>query len=175
MSSSRLLVLTALVVAAVFSRLLPHPPNFTAIGAAAVFAGATLPWRWAMLVPLLAMVVGDAIIGFHSLTLAVYGCLVVSTLLGRLLKPTSSALAFGGMGALSAVVFFVGTNFAVWAFQDMYPRTGSGLGMCYLAALPFLANMIVADIVFAVALVTATRLSERYWPAVRLSPTLQSR
>ncbi len=51
------------------SRLQPHPPNFTPIGAIVLFGGAHFASRWeAFLVPLAAMVFSDAIMagtGWH--------------------------------------------------------------------------------------------------------------
>lgn len=167
MSFSRFLFLSALVAAAVFSRLLPHPPNFTALGAAAVFAGATLDRRHAFWVPLVAMALSDALIGWHSLAWVVYPCLALSAWMGSILNPRSSVSSFAGLGAASAFVFYLVTNFAVWAFQGMYPHTLDGLGLCYLSALPFLGNMVMADIVFAVVLVGIARLGEKMHPALR--------
>ena len=63
-----------LIVLGVFSRLIPHPSNFVAIGAIALFAGAKLPKRWAFIVPLSIYVLSDLIIdafvfrGFHNCT-----------------------------------------------------------------------------------------------------------
>lgn len=61
-------VIAALLVAfGVMMRVLPHPANFAPIGAIAIFAGAVLPRKTALWIPLGAMVVSDAIIGFYSL------------------------------------------------------------------------------------------------------------
>ena len=50
--SARYSVIVAIVLFAAFSRMLPHPPNFTAIGAMALFAGAFLPVSIAWLLPM---------------------------------------------------------------------------------------------------------------------------
>lgn len=174
MSNSRLLFLIALVAGAIFTRMLPHPPNFTALGATAIFAGATLNRRYAFWVPLAVMVLSDALIGFHPFVWAVYLAVVLSTLLGTVLKPTSSVFSFMGMGAVSAFVFFGITNFAVWAGQGafpqpLYPPTFEGLIASYVAGLPWLLNMILGDIVFAALLVGAARLGEKMSPRLRPS------
>ena len=43
------------------SRLIPHPPNFVALGALALYSGARLPRRWAWAVPLLALALAAAV------------------------------------------------------------------------------------------------------------------
>src|ERR1039457_1672835 len=62
-----------LILAAAFTRLIPHYPNFTAVGAIALFGGAYLPNRkLAFAVPFVAMLLTDLIIGFHHTMWAVY-------------------------------------------------------------------------------------------------------
>src|SRR5690554_7475691 len=53
-------VLMLIVVLAAFSRLIPHPPNFTPIGAMALFGAAWFTNRFqALLLPLLALWLSD--------------------------------------------------------------------------------------------------------------------
>ena len=51
-----------LVFLGALSRLIPHPPNFVALGALALYAGARLPRRWAIAVPLAAMALSDFVL-----------------------------------------------------------------------------------------------------------------
>src|SRR5438132_8806742 len=56
----RALVLLGMILLAALARLLPHPPNFTPVGAVALFGAAHLPSRWAaFLAPVAAMFLGD--------------------------------------------------------------------------------------------------------------------
>lgn len=168
MPRSRWILVVCLIVAGVWSRLVPHPPNFTAIGAASLFAGATMPWRsWSLLVPLAAMVASDAILGFHPLVPVVYLCVALTVVLSWRLRPTSAPWKLAAGGALSSILFFLITNFAVWAEGRIYPMTGEGLLLCYLAGLPFFGNMLAGDVLFSLALVAALRLGERHLPSVR--------
>ena len=58
------LVLTAMILLAAFSRLLPLPPNFAPIEAIALFGGAYFARRsLAFVVPVLAMLVADLALG----------------------------------------------------------------------------------------------------------------
>jgi len=50
------------------------------------------------------------------------------------------------------LIFFVATNFAVWAFGGLYPHNLEGLAECYIAALPFLRNRIAGDLFWATLL-----------------------
>jgi hypothetical protein len=66
----------------ILSRLIPHSPNFTALGAVALFAGANLrPRSMALLVPFAIMLLTDYVIGFHSTMIFVYLSFAAITLL----------------------------------------------------------------------------------------------
>jgi hypothetical protein len=49
---------------------------------------------------------------------------------------------------LASILFFVITNFAVWAFSGMYPKTAFGLGEAYFLAIPFFRNTILGDLFY---------------------------
>ena len=64
---ARLTVLLSAIVAAAALRLVPHPPNFTPIGAMALFSGAYFGRRWlAFAAPLGALLLSDAVLGFYA-------------------------------------------------------------------------------------------------------------
>ena len=128
------------------------------LGAAGIVAGAFLNRRLAILIVFVAMVLSDALIGFHSLAWVVYLCLALNCLLANRLKPSSPLVSFAGLGMVTASLFFFITNLAVWAFSDMYPRTWEGLQVCFLAALPFFPNTLLSDVLFTVILISAARL-----------------
>ena len=50
--------------------------------------------------------------------------------------------------AVVLIVFFLVTNFAVWAFTSMYAPTLDGLLLCYVLALPFYAYTLAGDLVW---------------------------
>ena len=148
----------ALIVAiAALTRLLPHLPNFSPIMAIAIFGGLSFQSRWASYgIPLLAMLASDIILGFHALMPIVYGSFLIITFFSRTLrfsKPWQTVLT---QGFVSALFFFATTNFGVWAFTSLYPRTGSGLLACFVAATPFfryslLANFVYLPLMFGIA------------------------
>ena len=137
---------------AVAARLLPHPPNFAPIAAMALFGGAYLNPRYAILVPLLALFLSDLFIGFYSpvVMISVYGSFVLTGALGIWLKkrrnPRNMVLAAVG----SSLLFFLITNFAVWA-AGAYARDPSGLLQSYVAGLPFLKNTLAGDLFYTIS------------------------
>jgi hypothetical protein len=165
-SRQQWIVLSALVLAAALTRLLPHPPNFSPIEATALFAGAWLASRWlAMAVPLLAMLVSDAVLGFHGGMPVVYGSMVAIALaahFGLRGRVSVGRVALFGVGG--ALFFFIVTNFAVWLRSGMYPSTWEGLIACYVAAIPFFHNQLAGVAVYSTLLFGAWAMIARRWP-----------
>jgi len=150
-----LLLALALIGLCVAVRLLPHVSNFSPVAAAALFAGAMLGRRsLALLVPVAAMLIADLILGFYDwrVMAVVYAALALPALIGILAQSRRVwPVAIGGALAAS-LIFFVTTNFAVWAFSGMYSLDGAGLLQCYIAALPFLKYTAAGDLFWSVAL-----------------------
>lgn len=151
-----------LVLLAVASRLLPHAPNFTAVGAVALFAGFFFSRRReALAVPLAALVLSDLYLGFHPILLWVYAAFVLSVLLGRLVREEDGGFKWlqallGNVGA--AFLFFFITNFGVWLGGELYPLTWPGLNDCFEAALPFFRATLASQLLFGAALFGAHRV-----------------
>ena len=57
---------------------------------------------------------------------------------------------YGLASVVSPLLFFAVSNFGVWAGMNMYPPTLSGLGMCYVSALPFLTYGMASTIGFSI-------------------------
>lgn len=138
-----------LVIAASLTRILPHPPNFTAVAALALFAGALMPHRLiGIVLPIIAMLFTDLILGFHNTMLPVYASMIIISLIGSLLVKQISLGRVFLASLISSLLFFVITNGAVWQVSGMYPNTLSGLMACYSAAIPFFGNTIAGDLFF---------------------------
>ena len=138
-----------LVVIGILLRLAPHPWNMTPVGAAALFAGARLPLPIAIAVPVGTLAISDLVIGMHSLWWVTWGTCALAVLLGTLLRDRGGPIAVGGVAIAGSVLFFVTTNFAVWAQGGMYPKTVDGLVACYVAAIPFFQNSLVGDLLWS--------------------------
>ena len=163
---SRLIVLMALVASAALARWIPHPPNFTPIGAMALFGGACVAdRRLALLLPLAALFLSDLFLGLHILIPVVYGSFALNVLLGRWLHSRRTVINTAAVTLAGSVQFFVVTNFACWLLW--YPHTVEGLVACYLAAIPFCHNTLLGDAVFATALFGTLAIVERGFPVLR--------
>ncbi len=167
----RTLVITGLVLAAAAIRLAPHPMNFAPIGALALFGGAYFPGkRQALIVPLLSLIIGDAITGFHPLIPFVYASFLVSAAIGFWLRRKRSATRIGVATLVGAMQFFLVTNFAMWASSlSSYPTTASGLAACYIAGIPLFWNTLAGDAFYVALLFGVMALAERKFPALRES------
>ena len=153
MSRSRIFMILGLIFIAALSRLVPHPPNFTPIVALALFGGAALEdKRLAFAVPLVAMWISDLALGGHVLQPLVYVCFALTVCVGFLLREHRRPLNILGGALASSVLFFVVTNFGVWAAGGLYPLTLEGLLACYIAALPFFQNTFWGTLSYSVVL-----------------------
>ncbi len=165
---TRILALLAAILGAAALRLVPHPPNFSPIDAMALFGGAYLGRRvLAFAAPLAAMLVSDAIIGFHPYMWATYLSVALIVVIGWAVQARITPLRVGAGAVASAVLFFVLTNFAVWLGSDIYAQTPAGLMACYVAAIPFFQNTLAGDLFYTTLLFGGFAVLERLIPAIR--------
>lgn len=151
-----------LILLAALTRLLPHPPNFTPLGAIGLFGAACLQRRWlAWAVPFVALFITDLILnnviysayftGFTWFTsFFTYAGIGLVVLLGWFLL--RNAVSFQRVVAASfgaSVLFFLVSNFGTWATTALYPKTFAGLMSCYAAGLPFFGNTVLGDLFFS--------------------------
>jgi hypothetical protein len=183
---TRTLVVVGAVFFAAITRLFPHPPNFAPITAMALFGASTLADRkLGILTPLLALFVSDMCIeiayrngwwpyrGVYEGMWVIYLANVLIILIGLLLRKHRTIPAIAGATLAGSVVFFIVTNFGVWAFGGLdlygipYPRTWDGLLTCYTAAIPFFKYTLFGDIVYCTALFGGFAIACRAWPALQ--------
>ncbi len=143
-------VAVLLVLIGVSLRFLPHPPNFTPILAIALFGGFYFSRKIAFILPIAAMVITDVFIGYYELKLmaVVYGSFLLCVVLGFWLKKNKKWYTILGGSLLAAIIFFLLTNFSVWAFTPWYAKTFSGIIQCYLMALPFFKNTLLSNLFY---------------------------
>jgi len=73
--------------------------------------------------------------------------------LGTTLRQNAGAFRIMGSALAGSIVFFLVSNFAVWAaWRDLYPMTFAGLITCYAAGLPFFRRAIEGDLFFTAAM-----------------------
>jgi hypothetical protein len=153
--------LIMLILLAVFSRLIPHPHNFTPIGGIALFGAAYFSSRWiALLIPLLSMWLSDLVINntvysayYDSFqwfgSIWVYAAFLPIALLGMYTLQRISVFRVAGAAFGASVIFFLLTNFGVWMGSIAYPQTLAGLLACYAAGIPFFGNTLLGDLVYS--------------------------
>jgi hypothetical protein len=137
------------IIAVVF-RLIPHPENMTPLVALALLSGLIFGSSSvaAIVFPLVAMLVSDFVLGFHPVSVFVYGAMVLTPLFSRFVRERSFfSLTYVTLG--SSFSFFVITNFGHWMLTEMYQKTWTGLIECYVAAIPFLFKSAAGDLMFA--------------------------
>ena len=150
-----LLLVASLIGLDVIARLLPHAPNFTPLAATALFATVVLRVRaFALVVPLVAMLLSDAMLGFYDWRVMsiVYVSIALPAVAGMLSSRLRAPVVLIPVVLSCSLTFFATTNFAVWAFSGIYAPDLEGLIKCYVAALPFLQNAVAGDLFWATVL-----------------------
>lgn len=143
----RLISYAAIILLAVIARLIPHPPNFAPIGGLALFSGSHFKKKIVLLIPLTAMFLSDIFLGFHKTIPYVYVSFIIIALIGGLIK-NSKWQSLLKASLISSVLFFLITNFGVWATGSMYQKNLGGLMQCYGFGVPFFRNTLISDLFY---------------------------
>ena len=159
------LIITTIIIFAAFTRLIPHPPNFTPIIAIGLFGGAYLKDnRLALIIPLIAMIIADVFLGFHGTMIWVYGSLIIISMMGILLKNRTSLVNCSVAALGGSLLFFVVTNFGVWFISGLYEKSIAGLITCYAMALPFFHNTLAGSVVYSAIMFGGYEVLKNYLP-----------
>ncbi len=132
-----------------FSRLIPHPSNFTPILAVGVFSGFYFrQFYLSLFVVIFSMFIGDLFLGFHSLMFFTYVALAIAVLIGLCVKHFKfTEILYSGLA--SSVCFFIITNFGAWLTHgEMYAKNFSGLMQSYVMAIPFFQNTLISTFLY---------------------------
>lgn len=161
------LVFVGLVALGTTARVaLQYVPNFAPVAGLALFAGYFFTNRWLALgVPLAVMAISDRLVeagGYDwRLMLTVYVLLTLPVALrgltrryfslerGDVSKACVSSVGLIGCSLLCSLIFFLGTNVAVWLTSSWYPPTLAGLQQCLTNAVPFFRYTLAGDALFA--------------------------
>ncbi len=158
-------LIALLLVIMVGTRFLSLPPNFSPLGAFALFGGAYISHKWLKYaLPLLMIWVSDVFINniiyteyvdgfalFYQGSFINYLAFASIICVGAMIKKKSQLTVIIG-ATVSSVLFFVISNLGVWAFTEMYPNTMNGLVSCYTFALPFFKNTLVSTLLCSAVL-----------------------
>ncbi|MBC8342934.1 MAG: hypothetical protein ISR55_04040 [Bacteroidetes bacterium] len=147
------LIVTGLILIGFASRFFIEIPNFTAIGAIALFSGAYLSnKKLAIVIPVLILFVSDLILGLHKTMLFVYIPFLLIIFMGFYLQNNRKPLIILGASLLGSIVFYLISNFGVWVTGMGYSPV---LSQVYVDGIPFFRNMIAADLAFNAILFTS--------------------
>ena len=164
---SNLLILFILILACALYRVWDsRPMGFAPQIAMALFAGSvSKDKRFAFLFPVLSLFISDllyqflysqglsTIKGFYSGQWQNYLLIASITIIGFFINKNKIGQIFVGSLA-GAVYFFLVSNFMVWVGGDWdinnqpYPRSFSGLVLCYSEALPFFKWSVLSTLLF---------------------------
>lgn len=166
---STLLAIITVAFAVIARFLTLHLPNVAPFEAMMIFGIFALHRKsLSFILPLAAWFITDLIInntlyaGFYegftwisqSFVFAMIAMLLIFGFTQFLKKRSEEKGHVLGHYALASVVspllFFAVSNFGVWAGMNMYSPTLSGLGMCYVSALPFLTYGMASTIGFSI-------------------------
>lgn len=158
-------IVAILMAFAITTRIIPHYPNFTAMGAVALLGGAMLknPFQ-ALLVVLSSLFLGDIIINnmiypsdgfvlFYNGAGYIYASYALILLIGYFIK-NLQVKSYAVTSVFASILFFLITNYSVWASGLMYPKTQQGLIAAYAAGLPYALNDLLSTLMYGVAIVT---------------------
>ncbi len=162
----------ALILIAACARLIEWMPNVAPITAIAVFGAFSLrSRRLAVLLPLASMAIGDVLLAvrhndwgyaFHDTQAVVYLSMALIALASFAVAQRGSRwISVLGSTFAGSVFFFLTTNVAVWMFGSMYALTVAGLGQCFVMALPFFRNSLVADLAYSVVLMLVFQVATK--------------
>ena len=173
-------IIALMVLVAAMSRLLPHPPNVTAVGATALFGAAYFAKKyWAFLIPFLALWISDLVLNnvvygaftegftmFSSYMIWTYSAFGLIILLGSSVLKKVKPLNLLGASLGASTIFFLLTNFGTWYanFGDIYANNFTGLMAAYAAGLPYFLNTIVGDLFYVGVLFGAFELVKQRYP-----------
>ena len=138
------------VMILVFSRLIPHPPNFTPIISVAIMCGIIFETLLISLIVLIgSMLISDVLIGLHSGMIHIYICLIfISYLFFKFSKKINYKNLFF-FSFLGSIIFFLYSNFIVWLNSGLYSQDLKGILECYILAIPFFSNTLISTIFYS--------------------------
>ena len=155
---NRTLLIALIILIGAFSRIIPHPPNFTAIGAISILGGLYFGKKYlAFIIPFLAMLISDFILGY-KMAISVYLAFLIIIPLGIAIQSKVSYSSIFKTSMAASTVFFVITNFFVWTnsspMDGIYycPPNFMGFIKCYTQAIPFFFNTLLGDLFFCFSL-----------------------
>lgn len=177
----RFSVLTIIILIGAFSRVFPHPINFSPLGAIALFGAAHFSKKWQIfLIPITATWLSDLFINnilykqyYSSFTWFYEGfywqylsyMLIAFFAMKLFKKVNTERVLIGVLG--STLIFFLISNVGCFVGNSFYPQNFSGLMTCYAAGIPFIAGTLSGNLFYALILFGGFYLAQQKFPTLK--------
>ena len=149
------ILVASIIILAILSRLVPHPPNFAPITGVALFSSKKLNNKlFSVFLPIIPLFISDLFIGISFINIFVYLSFILIYFLGSISPKIDAKTVF-----LSSVMFFILTNLGVWYLG--YPKNIEGLISCFTLAIPFFVNTILGDLFYSFILFRSYKAAEK--------------
>lgn len=181
MNNKRLIVAVIVVLFLVFARILPHPLNFTPVGAMALLLGSKFKKGYfGIVLVIVSYVISDVFVNgllynswsvnyfLKPTTWIFYSIFMLYFVAGKYIVRGNKTVTIAGASILSSILFFVLSNLLVFLSSSLYPKTISGLVQCYTLAIPFFNNTIAGDLVFSALFFGIFSLAKNYFLVLKL-------
>ena len=168
----KLLLIILFIAVIFFGRVLPHPYNFTPLIAVTLLSSFAISNRMlALVVPLMGFWLSDLFMNnvvyagyysnftiFNSGMIWTYGAIILVGLMGSsfINKISSGKVVLASLSG--STIFYIISNFGVWALSPMYAKSAAGLIQCYSLALPFYGTSLIGDLLYSSLLFGAYQL-----------------
>jgi hypothetical protein len=177
----RFSVLLFMILTAGLSRIAVHIPNFTPIGAMALFGGTYFSQRWkAYLLPLMSLFLSDIVIqgimlrGEYGFPLYdgwywVYGSFALIVVLGKWILKKVSVRNIILAGIASSLAHWIISDFGVWISGcnvSIYTKDLKGFLLCYYMAIPYLVSFLMGTLFYSIILFGAFEWIKRKYPVM---------
>ena len=153
---NRNIVIASIIILAVLSRLVPHPPNFAPITGIALFSSKKINNKlFGILFPIIPLFISDLFIGISFINIFVYLSFIIIYFLGSISPKIDVKSVF-----FSSVIFFILTNLGVWYLG--YPKNVEGLITCFTLAVPFFINTILGDLFYSFIFFRSYKVAKKF-------------
>jgi len=133
-----------------FSRVIPHPPNFTPIISMALLSGYFFSNIYLSIIILLfSVLLSDFFLGFYENMLFVYFSILLINLVFFSISYKINFKNLYIFSFLGSLIFYIITNFSVWATGNLYEKNLAGLIDRYILALPFFKNTLISTLFYS--------------------------
>lgn len=159
--SSETLAILGFIAIGILGRIIPHPPNLTPLISLVMISSLFFEKKTLLLGVVSIQCITDLILsyqqdypllGYWSI-FSYTGILAITQMLFIFRKKTRpikkiSIFTLYPLTLTFSLFFWIWTNFGVWLSTTLYPKTFMGFVACYMAAIPFLKNQLVGDLLW---------------------------